>query len=278
MALAVVTFADTRFAHMHRRFRVQAKRMRVFDYIWTWTEHDLQSDFRRQYAHLLLPGVKGYGYFVWKPQVILQALGKLQLGDSLIYLDSGSHFNARGRGRLLDYLRLAGLGQPGILAFQLHLKEADWTKADLLDFFAVIDRPEISETPQVQAGAIVIHKRPGTEQLFHQWLEVFASAPWLVDDSASARLESATFKAHRHDQSVFSILAKLRGVRLLPASEQYPQPGESWGDLFPFPIHHRRDKARSVTKVLEAVEVMTRPVQLILVRTKSAVVSYLKSR
>lgn len=277
MSFAVVTFADTRFSHMHRRFRAQAKRMRMFDHTWIWTENNLRSEFRQKYSELLRPDVRGYGYFVWKPQVILQALSELRVGDSLLYVDSGSHLNPRGRGRLHDYFRLASQSQIGILAFELHLKESDWTKADLLDYFSVRERPDISDSPQVQAGAIVIHKRPGTEEFFNQWLEVFASAPALVDDSPSAGLESASFKAHRHDQSAFSILAKLHGVRLLPATEQYPQPGDSWADLYPFPVQHRRDKAHGFTKFLQRIEVGSRPIQRMVVKFKRRTLAYFGS-
>lgn len=278
MAVAVVTFADCRMSHTHRRFRSQAAKMRSFDHIWTWTEKDLEPEFRERFSSTLAPTTRGFGYFVWKPQVILQALAKLEPGDLLVYVDSGSHFNARGRGRLMDYLRLTRNHRHGILAFSLNFKEVAWTKKDLLVYFSVQERPEIFETNQIQAGAIVVEKRTDSARFFEKWLSVFEEAPHLVDDSPSESPEDPRFVAHRHDQSVFSILAKQEEILLLPASEQFPEPGLTWKDLFPFPIHHRRDKATRMAKVLEWAKENSTPFQKFLVNSKALVLRLVRAR
>ena len=122
---------------------------------------------------------------------------------------------------------------------------------------------------QIQAGAIFVHRRPGVERLFLDWIDVFAKRFDLVDDTPSLSQNLDGFVAHRHDQSVFSLLAKKAGVTLLPASEQYPSsPGLQWKDLKQYPLHHRRDKLRKMQAIQGYLKYKREPVDLLLVRFK----------
>lgn len=61
-----------------------------------------------------------------------------------------------------------------------------------------------------------------------------------IDDSQSLVPNHSGFRGHRHDQSIFSLLAKSRGAVLLSASEELEQ--SRFSSLRePFPIHARRD-------------------------------------
>lgn len=269
MANHVVTFANSTMSHMHRRFARQARGMKVFENIFCWTEADLEPRFRENFAHVLTPQVRGFGYFVWKPQVILQALERTAIGDVLLYLDSGSHLVTTGRDRFLEYVEVATRSESGVLAFQLTHIEKEWSKGDLLEFFGVRNQPLICDTQQIQAGAIFIHHRPGVREFFEDWLETFSQRFDLVDDTPSLSSNDEAFVAHRHDQSVFSILAKMRGVSYLSALEQYP-PGNppDWESLRNFPIHHRRDKRTLLQKFATHIREASRPIELLLVRLK----------
>ena len=274
MANHVVTFANSTMSHMHRRFARQARKMKVFDTIFCWTEQNLEASFRATFAHVLGPHVRGYGYFVWKPQVILQALERTEIGDVLLYLDSGSHLVTGGRDRFLEYVEAAKSSKSGVLAFQLTHIEKEWSKGDLLDYFGVRNQPQICNTQQIQAGAIFIHNRSEVREFFEDWLDTFRQRFDLVDDTPSVSPNDEGFVSHRHDQSVFSILAKMRGVSLLSALEQYP-PGNppDWESLRNFPIHHRRDKRTSLQKVSGRIREVLRPSEVLLVRLKRALFS-----
>lgn len=270
----VVTFADSSHAHMHVRFRRQARKMRLFENIYCWTEGDLDPGFVERFARKLEPSVRGFGYFVWKPQVILQALKKINDGDALLYVDSGSHLISSGRERFMEYVDTVSDSESGILAFQLTLDEAHWTKGDLLDHFGVRASERKAPTKQVQAGAILIHKRPKVENFFLSWLELFESNFDLVDDTPSLSPNLEGFVAHRHDQSVFSLLAKQEHIELGSAAEQYPsEVGVTWKDLGKFPIHHRRDKLRKREALRRRIKEAREPIDLVLMRTKRALLS-----
>ncbi len=261
-------------SHMHRRFVGQARKLRVFDSVFAWTEKNLDAAFKRDFQAVLDTRVRGFGYFVWKPQVILQALERVNSGDVLLYVDSGSHLVASGRYRLIEYVEKVKASESGVLAFELTHVEKNWTKGDLLDYLDVRIREEIINTPQIQAGAILVHNRPGATLFFEDWLNVFRHRFDVVDDTPSVSPNDEGFVSHRHDQSVFSILAKMRGVSLLSALEQYP-PGNppDWESLRNFPIHHRRDKRTLLQKVSGRIREVLRPSEVLLVRLKRALFS-----
>lgn len=271
MATAIVTFASSNLSHMGRRFRRQAKKMQVFDQLYIWSEKNLDLDFRREFQEKLKASVTGYGYWVWKPQVILQALKRLQEGDFLVYLDTGSHLNTGGTGRLNDYLEAVRESSSGILAFQLELPESDWCKEDLLVRMEQ-EYPPSRDSNQVQAGAIVFHKRGSVVEFVEKWASIFREDFSLVDDTPSALPNGPNFRAHRHDQAVFSLLAKGEGIELLSASEQFPGQGSQWADLRDFPFHHRRDKKTKSQLLWIVAKRRSLPLQRLLVRTKARVI------
>ena len=78
-----ITFADSRMTGALRRIRRQAEQMQFFDEIETITENELGTDFRKANSQYLRRGVRGYGYWIWKPYIILRALKELQSGDQL---------------------------------------------------------------------------------------------------------------------------------------------------------------------------------------------------
>lgn len=279
---AIVTFASRNYQHTHLRFRKQVEEIELFDDAFVWSEENLSENFRSEFREILKENVKGYGFWVWKPQVILQALQRLEDGDSLVYLDSGSHIVATGRERLEHYFDLARQHPSGILAFQMNLPEKNWTKRDLVDHLLPDHDGEILNSGQVQAGAVVISKRKQSERFIARWLEVIRAKPNLIDDSPSRSEEFENFVAHRHDQSVFSILAKIEPIALLSASEQYPEPHQTWSDLSDFPFHHRRDTVKNTFRrvVTRGTKKLILPLEVCAVKLKMKVlfqISMMKS-
>ena len=267
--LHFVSFADSRLKGPFRRIRRQAERMGVFgDRIHVWTEKDLSPAFRTRFAEHLVPGSRGYGYWCWKPQVILQMFDLMQEGDVLFYVDAGCHLNARGRKRLLEYAELAR--EWGIVSFQARsmidseknnpvhhfLLEAHWSKGDLLDYFHVRDRKDVLRTGQIAGTTFFVQKDTRTQDLFRRFLAVFEEHFQLADDTPSESPNLPGFVENRHDQSIFGILLKLDGYPTLSCGEYCPirdyapevLRGDSawgpatWRDLRDYPIWAKHDK------------------------------------
>ena len=258
-----LSFADSRMSRALARVRQQAEEMGCYDHIVVADQSYLDISFREKYKDKLTPAVRGYGYWCWKPQVILQLLAQVNEGDIIQYTDAGCHLNKAGQARLMDYFQFADQAESGILAFaaippEFHdpsvvlpdLTEWRWCKADLFKYFGVSDNAEITQTPTIGAGIIFIKKNKQSQKILEQWRAVVDRDFSLIDDSPSKEKNQPQFVEHRHDQSIFSILCKVHGVALVSAYEYgYPSKHSNtpnWTVLKNFPIHAKRDKALSL--------------------------------
>lgn len=65
-------FADKRLQESAHRFKMQAEEMEIYDGIYIYNEEDLDKDFREYFKDKF--SFRGFGFWVWKPQIILQTL------------------------------------------------------------------------------------------------------------------------------------------------------------------------------------------------------------
>lgn len=260
-----LTFADSRLQRTLNRITRQAKRMNAYDEVLALTEQSLDQDFKSTFAKQLRFGTRGFGYWCWKPQIILQVMRNMSDGDLLQYTDAGCHLNPNGRDRLLEYFSMAGASYKGVIAFSAKEPEfplvydgrklfdypdRKWIKGDLLDFFGVRGRADVLETPTIGAGIIFFRKCDESMRLLKEWIDVFTRDFSLIDDSPSRTLNLDGFIEHRHDQAIFSVLCKLNNVSTVSAYEYYypstKGDGADWASLEKFPVHVRRDKDRGL--------------------------------
>ncbi len=260
-----LSFADSGLRKSLNRIHKQAMQINAFDRIITLDERALNPAFREEFQKHLKRGSRGYGYWCWKPQIILQTLEDMRDGDTLLYVDAGCHINLAGRNRLLEYFNEIDVAESGVVGFQakppngplIHdgreleiWQDKTWTKGDLIDFLGVRDDTEILCSPTTVATIILFRKCPKAVELAQKWRAVFSSDFSLIDDTPSNSPNYPDFIEHRHDQACFSILSKLAGVQTLSAFEMwYPLPGKpgypDWEALSDFPFHAKRDKLRS---------------------------------
>lgn len=238
-----ITFANSRMIPSLNRIKKQAELMGCFDRIVVMSDKDLDEDFKHKYRERLKKGTRGYGYWIWKPYIILNELKKMQEGDELLYVDAGCHLNPSGRTRLDEYFAAVAQGEIKVGGFKLSDKhnEKRWTKMDLLIQMNVLKKQEILETGQIEGGHVILKKCDNSISLIEDWFSISQQMN-LIDDSPSVAPNYPEFKEHRHDQSVFSLLCKMRGAVEFSASEVYPDDEVSWDKLHDCPIHDRRDK------------------------------------
>lgn len=92
----LVSFADSRLYGCLKRVRRQAIHFGFHkDKISILTEKDLNQGFVDAFSTHLVKGSRGFGYWCWKPQVVLQNLNKMRENDILIYMDAGCHLNIK---------------------------------------------------------------------------------------------------------------------------------------------------------------------------------------
>ena len=152
---------------------------------------------------------QGYGYYSWKSRVAKIALeGGFGHVDGVALVDAGCEFYISSSSlRTLDgYFKQAA--EQGVAAFTISTPESRFTKRRLFDYFP--SHPIDDESPQFQSGILFIHGLRGL-QIVNDWDEIVWKDVQNVDDSVG--LEKSDFYAHRHDQSVLSLVLKSHGVR-----------------------------------------------------------------
>jgi hypothetical protein len=192
-----------------------AQKMDVYDGIYIYDEHSLDKAFYEHFKDKFK--LRGFGYWCYKPQIILQTFEKMNEGDILQYTDIGCHLNESGIGRLNEYFEIAG--KENIVVFEMnHYTEKQWTKADILDYFGVRCVESIYQS-QIMGGVFFLKKCPKSLDFVKKWRQVFYDDFSLIDDSPSKSRNFPEFIENRHDQSVFSILAKLNNAYRLSSWE-----------------------------------------------------------
>ena len=238
-----ITFADSRMKKALGRICRQAEDMSFFDEIKVYTEKDLEESFLKENANLLRPGVRGYGYWKWKPYLIRRELQTLQEGDQLYYIDAGCHWNSAGRPRLLEYAMALEACPLGIAAFELGrgCSERAYTKMDVLVHMGVENNDAVLDRGQICGGHVFVAKNERSVAFVDAWYAATQNTH-LIDDSPSVLPNLPEFKEHRHEQRIFSNMCKLQGALVFSGKETWPENNSrNWASLSPYPIWDKRD-------------------------------------
>lgn len=242
--IVFLSFADSRMTTAANRLRQQAHAMQIFSEIHILNEFDLDEEFSNAWRHLLNPQVRGFGFWLWKPHIIRTQLEKLQENDILIYCDAGCHLNPKGINKLKAYIAELEESTLGVKAFPVYTALTDslekrWTKGDIFSYFNCRNNNIITETSQIAATQIYIKKCKKALDFVTEWETTCCQNPELINDTPSKASNSILFLDNRHDQSLFSVLYKLRGGVPFPSGEtDLPQNEQSEK----FPIWNSRDR------------------------------------
>lgn len=206
----------------------QEARAFPFDKIHGYTDLELKQDpvFWEKHGDFILQNPKGYGFWIWKPYLILKKLEELQEGDILVYADSGCELNPQGMERFLDYLDVLEMSELGILSFQMDHLEQDFTKKAILDYFQ-----DDGTTGQCVGGIQLIKKTPHSMKVVREWNKHLLYE-WINDTPDS-------HASPRHDQSIYSMVVKKYGSVRLPDETYY----EDWSNGKHIPILAKRNRS-----------------------------------
>ena len=250
----ICSFASPELKRSVYRFEQQSKEMNVYQDIKVYGLSDLSEERKKKIKSFKVKRL--YGYASWKPEIILDYIGKIPENSILQYSDIGCHFNKNGIHRLKEYINISE--KEGILGFQYKIPnfklekklkfqvyfEKQYTKSDLFKFFNIELSSPIANSEQIWSGTMFFKNDLKTKSFLKKWLEI-CEENHLIDDSASVNKNHKDFIEHRHDQSIFSILCKMNDVFLLSVSEcewAEDENGRYWDHLKNFPILAKRDK------------------------------------
>ena len=215
------TFADG-IKYTSKRIANEAETSEYFDNIISYSSLDLKPSWNCEKVgriyfdiNFVRKATKGYGYWTWKPYIILKALCEnCKDGDVLVYSDSGSSIEPFMTTKMMEYVKSVE-GNTPILAFPMLYKEKFWSKGDLIDrvfFNTPIEEKNLalnSNPYQFAASIVIVRKCPGVIEFIKEWHTIAQENNHkYIDDSPSVNNKDEEVQEHRHDQSIFSLLCK----------------------------------------------------------------------
>lgn len=149
---------------------------------------------------------RGYGYWQWKPYIILKQLHKLRDGELLLYIDGRSHVTKKNANQYW-------LKEIETSEFDMVLNsgfiEKNYTSYNILKHFGVENDEEIRESKQYFASLILMRKSEETVLLIEKWYEeLIINLRLFRDDDNNDLMNFPGFVENRHDQSALSVLLK----------------------------------------------------------------------
>jgi hypothetical protein len=177
------------------------------------------------FEHLhLLAARRGFGYWIWKPYFIREALLRARDGDVVIYLDAGIEVIDA----LDPVLKLATVDRP-VVPFALHgHRNRTWTKRDA---FAALkcDTRRYWDAEACNAAMHVYCAGPVSRAFVDEWLRACTTRRIVTEDpNARGRRNLPGFREHRFDQSLFSLLCEKHAL------ERFRDPSQ-WGNHLKLP-------------------------------------------
>lgn len=202
---------------------------------------------------------RGYGFWKWKPRIILEKINGGHLseplpdGDILIYADAGVEF-INNVSHIIDRM------DQDIFLFGNNWEHAHWCKRDIVEkvmgptAFTYWPWERFGDFPnhgkQVQASVIFFRVSDYTRKFVKEWLDwCLFEGGRLIDDSPSRTPNHPEFQENRHDQAILTTMAYREGIKLhwWPAIYNdgqftYEKLPVYAGDDYPAIFHHHRKR------------------------------------
>jgi hypothetical protein len=166
-----------------------------------YSELDLAPDYI-EYASVYK---RGFGYWRWKPTIILYQMSLINDGDLILYIDGRTHFKASRIEWLDDFI---SHNQYDVGVWQINHKESHYTTKRVFDHFGVYE-DDILNGYQFAATFLLIRKNTKTTNLIIEWKKNLDDYKHLFRDDDNKSENLPGFVENRHDQSALSLLLKI---------------------------------------------------------------------
>ncbi len=233
-----VSYATAGFAQA-ARFLVRSARRFSLDTRLYGPADPVIHDLRRRYP-AIMGSKRGAGYWLWKPFILLDAMKDVPDGTPVLYTDAALTFIADPA----PLLALAGTHPVAMFGTSDGVLASTWTKRDCFIELQA-DTPEFWGLAQVWAGFQLYRAGPEARAFLHDLCEAMANEVALTDRAnVHGGPDLPDFKAHRHDQSVLTVVAHKAGVPVFRDPSQFGRWREAPRDA-PFGqtvhLHRKRD-------------------------------------
>lgn len=182
----------------------------------------------------------GKGFWLWKPYFINQLVAHADIGDIIIYADSGVEF-LKPVDRILDLMNFNG---ENIFLFGNNHNHFDYCKKEVAQHMLKLSDLQIKcegFREQVQASVMFFKVNIFTRDFCKRWL-AWSQIPAFINDT-SAYQQLPNYHGHRNDQAILTNLAISENIKLHWWPVQYGHHvkakypiTDNYGQLF---YHHR---------------------------------------
>lgn len=230
-SLHLVAFASNQFEWRttSKRFAREAEDSGFFRSIKVYGPSDLASlprlSLEIQKGKLRFTG-KGYGYWVWKPAIILHHLEEcMNDGDILVYMDVGFTIrsNDESRDTLESYIRK--MGNRGPLFFQLPNLDIHHSKSDVIQMYAKWGLHYPKNLRQTMGGLHFWRKDSDSIAIAKTWLELCLQNGGELINDIEQREGNKHLITHRHDQSLLTLVVQKKNCSQIQDDTYHP---ENW--------------------------------------------------
>jgi hypothetical protein len=205
-----INFLDTKFRNQDVR-NYLIKKFSSFGFKTTsYTEFDLDQDFliknRKHFEY-----TRGYGYFVWKPYLILKKIIEVNDGDFVFYGDCGDDFIMNPYQHILEKIK-----DNDYYIISNKFINNHYTKRDC--FIKMnCDNEMYYLCNQIEAGVCGFKKTNQTISLLKEWLNYCSDFDIISDEIKTQNFPE--FIDHRHDQSILTNLIVKYEIKTLHIDE-----------------------------------------------------------
>jgi hypothetical protein len=210
VALVHISYAESAFTPYQRLCSHTALKFGC-DRSLSFAPDDIDKAFAQRHQSVLSEA-RGTGYWLWKPYFITRTLAELEEGDMLFYTDAGMHFI----NSVKPLVTLFTDSSSDLLVLSEGFSQGQYTRRDTF-ILAGMDSEEQAVLPQRFASAFVLRKSDWSSDFVNEYLALAEDPRALLDQPNELGLpDYPGFVAHRHDQSIFSLLSYKYGVVAVP--------------------------------------------------------------
>ena len=190
----------------------------LFNEVKLLTENDLDDYIKPIVeSNIKKYGIRGCGYWIWKPYIILQELNKLQEGDILVHLDIHCHLNII-KDKFEDIIN--ELNNQSVILGYAGFNDYMYTTTKLRQHIENYLEYKFNENElnmfQYESGIQFMKNNEFSRNFIKTWFDLMLSGLDYVSDMYNDdTLNHETFIENRHDQSVISLLYKYNKLKLI---------------------------------------------------------------
>jgi hypothetical protein len=205
------------------------------------------EEFERSHKQYIQLNQKGLGNYIWKPQMLIQALESVKSDEIVCVIDAGCQLNLNeySLNRFYNYIEM--VDQSGSLFMQIRpgsfgnesFLDREWSKKSLMEF---LDPQDVfGQSSQIQSGIIFLKHSEDSVHFAREWMQLSEYEDYsLLRSPLDVEGENPWFRGHRWEQSILSLLVKKRRLNFI-SDETYWYP--EWNRGLNYPVWAMRNRS-----------------------------------